>query len=1575
MNRFWTWVIALLVFLAIGGLGSAILALEQPTGTLSGTVLSQDKRPLAHVKVTAWGPVKLTAESDDQGRYRIERIRVGKYQILASLRGYERQWQSPEVVVEEGNETAGINFALVPMRPAVHFSQYQRVFTPKEPLRISYRGTLVERVHIALYRTTLPRVLALRESSESREPQPAADETLISEWDQTIPASAGGEDDWFYRHLAVKAQPEGLYRIFMQGTGEFNGKTFTTERQSTWFNVSHLGVVAKRAPNQSLLYAVDFTTSQPLAGVSLSQAAGTGERSLGTTDRNGLLQPGGLADGKPIIGRHGGAVAIVSLYGRSEGQRLTGYVYTDRPIYRPGQTVQVKGVLRDRAGRGYSVPAGASVTLTISDAGGEEVYKRAFTVSSAGSVDDSFTLGAQPSLGEYTVSIQRGDAMVEQTFQVKAYRKPEFRVEIQPSQRQLIEGDTLEATIHATYYFGAPVAGQNVSYTVYRSRSYPWMDEEDWFFSQYRDGGMEYDWGYGEVVASGEGKTDEAGHITLAVPTKPTGTVVPRRPYEATAEYRYTIEVQTTDQTHREVTTRESVTVAPSLVRLQADPDSYVHAPGDAVTVRIQSRSLDDKPVAAKGEAALFRIVPAERDENGDLKGDDTYEAVQTVAFATDSHGIGSIVVKAPVIGSYLAAVSTTDRASRTTVATANLWIADEAAGTSSFRWGALQLVFDKKHYAIGDTATVFIGRPRTGLPILLTVEGDQIHQAQVVRGSGPSAVVKLPVTTTFSPNAFVVASAIDGKAFHTAQRSLNVLPTDKFLTVSVTTDRPRYQPGETATVAVVTKDAKGRGVSAEVSVGVVDQAIYALAPDPTPDPRMVFHGPRGNEVATTYSFSEDYSGGAEKDAVNPRVRKKFLDTAAWFPSLHTDGSGKAIVQVALPDNLTTWVITARAHTLDTKVGSERATFLATQDLLVRLATPRFMVEGDRLTLIGLIHNYLPSAATLKSSLSALGLAIGGSTDASVDVASNGVAKQTFTVAAEKVGTATLTFKAAGPAGGDALEQSFPVLAHGSLDVAVKAGEITDRLQQSIDIPSQAVPGTASLGLELTPTPLGAVTGGLAYLRHYPYGCIEQTLNRFVPELVAGPLVDAKVDDARVKEGIERITALQHHDGGWGWWSADDSTPTLTAYTLLALKEARAAGLAFPDRLWKQGTDFLLRGLPYLGFDKVSPQLIERGGGPDEQALVLHSLAAWGYDRPTEMAKLQQNPKGLTAQGMAHLAEAFHLAGDTAAARRIIETLDNQAVTSESMAHWEPKDAQPWFDDMVATTSTVVRAMVHISPDNPRIDQAVRFLLRERRGSHWQSTKDTSASVLALADVSRRQGEPPASLPVTVKLDGNVLAQTDLANSDAWRLGYRLDVPADKLTPGVHTLTIERGDTDGRPLPYSWSRSVIVRADKLSAQPRQDLSIQRQYRLLTAAVREAKSGSDFSRWFAPEKAATLPGATSGLLPGDLVLVELTIKASRPRAFAMIEDPLPAGFEVVPDRGEDLPWSYWWSHSEVRDDKVAFFMRRLPAGTHTLYYVLRPEIPGRVHALPPVVSEMYAPDVRARDAETTLSVGG
>ncbi|MBC7542556.1 MAG: carboxypeptidase regulatory-like domain-containing protein, partial [Candidatus Sericytochromatia bacterium] len=591
MNRLWTWVVALAVFVVLGGAGAAIFALEIPTGSLDGQVLSPKKLPLSQVKVTAMGPVRRTVLTDTQGRYHFDRLRIGEYQMNTALYGYERQWQSEPVKIMEGKTTKGINFALVPTRPALNFSQYQRVFLPAEPLRIAYRGTLVDSVHLELSRTSLDGVLKLGSGEPKAHLGAHPDETLIASWDQKSPSTEDSSDFWFYRHIGLDKQPEGVYRLRMMGKATVDGQPFQTKVEETWFTISHVGIVAKRTPDTVLLYAVDLVTKQPLPGV---QVAGgptrTMRTAMGTTDKDGLLKVSGNTAPRTFVGTHGGAAAFLKLAAIARRDPEEGYAYTDRPIYRPEQTVHLKAVLRERTLSGFQVPAGRSVQLTISDASGEDVYKRQLTTNAMGAVDDDFTLGRQPSLGEYAAKFKLGDVTIDQTFEVKAYRKPEFRVDVAPAKRQLIAGEPLQATVSATYYFGAPVTGQKVRYTVYRTQTYPWMTDEDWFYSKYAgDGDSEYDWGYGEVVTSGTTQTDDAGHISLTVPTSLAET---RQAYEPTHEYRYTVEVETTDQTNRAVTTRAAVIVAPSQVRAATDPARYVVGPGWAGGVTVKARNL-----------------------------------------------------------------------------------------------------------------------------------------------------------------------------------------------------------------------------------------------------------------------------------------------------------------------------------------------------------------------------------------------------------------------------------------------------------------------------------------------------------------------------------------------------------------------------------------------------------------------------------------------------------------------------------------------------------------------------------------------------------------------------------------------------------------------------------------------------------------------------------------------------------------------------------------------------------------------------------------------------------------------
>lgn len=1565
MNRLWTWLITLLLFVALGALGTGILALEKPVGAMTGQVTSDGGEPLTDAKVTAYGPARRTIRVDEQGRFRFDRLPVGRYELSAQMRGYERQWHSPAVDIKEGGTVSGLAFKLVPVKPQLYFSQYQRVFTPDEALRVSYRGTLVDKLHVRLYRTDLADV------AYRKHQRPKAQD-LIREWEQPVVAGTATDDDWFYRQLAVDGQGPGFYRLVMSGSGEVRGKSFRTDETSTWINVSRLALVVKRTPSELLVYATDLVSKAPVAGVAI-QSGDAAQRlqTIGQTDSDGLLRIAATGSIRTIVGRLGDSTAFMDLYAPSPPQRLAGYVYTDRPIYRPAQTVHIKAVLRQRQAETLTVPAGMPVTLTITDPQGQKAFQTDLVASDWGSVATDFELPGTAALGEYSLHLSWAKESIDGSFQVAAYRKPEFRLDITPSARQVIKGEPLRATIDAAYYFGAPVAGKKLHYTVYRSPASPWYSEEDWFYSGYRGGGDEYFWGYGDVVTSGEGVTDEAGHFALVVPTDGQQA---RLPGEPLIEERYTIEVQATDDTRRTVTSRDTVTVAPSELRLQVEPTSYLFQPGDEATFRLNGRNLAGQPEGGRVTGVLYRDVPARSNADGEIESERKLDEIATVTGEVDDKGIGWLKVQVPSEGSYLMEVRGRDRAGRPAVSVAHIWVsATDYGGGSSYRYGAMQVVFDKQRYKVGETANVFIARPTSGVPVLVTVEGQAIYQARVMRAQGASLTLQVPVTAQFSPNAFVVATMVDGKAFHQAERSLNVLPTDKFLTVNVKSDRERYGPGETVTLRVTTTNARGEGVPAEVSVGVVDQAIYALAPDTTPDPRRVFHGPRPNTVDTFYSFSEDYSGGANKDLAEPRLRKHFLDTAAWFPSVRTDAKGQASVSFQLPDNLTTWIVTARGQTKQTEVGATTTSFLETQDVLVRLATPRFMVEGDRLSLVGLVHNYLPDAIDVRTWLKAAGLALKGATERQAAIVSGGVAKVDFDVAAEQVGKGQLTLTATSPQGGDALELSVPVLPHGTPDVVTQTGISTSDTTLTVEVPAGAVPGTTTLSIDLTPTPLGAVAAALDYLRQYPYGCIEQTLNRYVPEIVAAPLLGETPDDKRIREGLVHIANQQHGDGGWGWWANDASDITWTAYVLMALDEVRQAGYDVPETMVRPAIAYLHRQVPKLGKDAISPQRIVRNAGADQQALVQLALSRWDEANYRLVEGITRQSDYLSTQGRAMLVLALDNVGNKRAAREQFAILARQAVRTGSQVHWESRDASEWFDNPIEATSYALQAMMRIEPQHDLAQPAVRYLMTERRDMRWRSTKDTAAAILALSAYARAHGTVPEPMPVTLTLDGTVLAEVDLQAPQLWRTGYRMSVDSDRLTPGRHQLTIDRMDDGTRELPYSVTRSSVVRADRITAKDGPQLAITRTYRLITPADRQKHPEWLISDWFKAEQAADLREVRGAVRTGNLILVELRVDNGTPRSYVMLEDPLPAGMEVATDRGLDDPWQFWWSQREVHDDRVAFFMTYLPKGKHRLYYVIRPEIPGEMRALPPRIAEMYAPDVWARGAETAFTV--
>jgi hypothetical protein len=286
------------------------------------------------------------------------------------------------------------------------------------------------------------------------------------------------------------------------------------------------------------------------------------------------------------------------------------------------------------------------------------------------------------------------------------------------------------------------------------------------------------------------------------------------------------------------------------------------------------------------------------------------------------------------------------------------------------------------------------------------------------------------------------------------------------------------------------------------------------------------------------------------------------------------------------------------------------------------------------------------------------------------------------------------------------------------------------------------------------------------------------------------------------------------------------------------------------------------------------------------------------------------------------------------------------------------------------TTAYALRAGLQVEPTASEVTGAVRWLVVNRQGDRWQSTKDTGAIVMALADALRYASETGVPTGAEVLLDGEPVQRLDL-QGDARYLGGQVMIAGDVLTPGRHTLTV-RAEGMGE-LPVSGVLAYVAAREDIQAQASKELSLQREYFLLDEKLfAESKvEGGGYSRYFDPKVVSGLRRLGDNVKSGQKVLVRLTVDVKEPVRYLVLEDPLPAGAEVLDEQSGG--WAYAWSSQTVRDEKMVFFQREMATGSVPFYYVMRPQIPGRYHVLPPVIEGMYAPEVRARGAEARLEI--
>ncbi|RPI95187.1 MAG: hypothetical protein EHM40_03930, partial [Chloroflexi bacterium] len=750
-----------------------------------------------------------------------------------------------------------------------------------------------------------------------------------------------------------------------------------------------------------------------------------------TTDENGLASLGKL--NKPAYARVEGTdrVAFTAVewgsgvwagdFGLSQNyygdtSDSFAYLYTDRPLYRPGQEVYFKGIVRQNDDLRYSIPRDEKVYVAI-ELMGERVFGETMPLSELGSFTGTFKLAEDAGLGTYEVLVSKRpgtDPFGYLTFRVAEYRKPEYEVLASPDRPNILAGEPVTFSLDAQYYSGGDLGNADVQWFLEATPYYfePASDEYSRF--NFRDWDRDEFWdpqtGQGiETLAQGSGVTDGNGHLEV---TETLGLD------ENKNSQQVSFRANVNDVAGNVVSGGTSTIVHQSEIYAGVRSLSYIgkqgeEQPFEIVVLDWESNPVPDQDVTVKFVERRWYSVQTQ-DKQGQLHWENSVKEIpvtQTSA-TTGEDGMATVAFDPPAGGIYKAIVTVRDSKGHTHQSSAYMWV----AGEGYVAWGqtndrTFDLIIDKDMYSPGDTAEILIAQPfEHDVYALVTYERGHVYKQNVILLKGNSTVYKLPITEDMAPISYVSVVVISGAEqsgtpdFAIGMAGFNVDTDHQELVVKVTADPESAGPGDTVTYTVETKDYSGKPVSADVSLAVVDKAVLALAPSNSRRMLDAFYPDQSLGVQTALGIvlnAEDFNalyresipegggaggGGIETSLGIINVRGNFKDTAFFEGVAVTDEDGKAHFTVDLPDNLTTWQADARAVTADSRVGQTTGELLSTKPLIVQLQTPRFFVNGDQVTVGALVHNNEDQPMAVRVSLEAKGVELLSSAEQEVDV-------------------------------------------------------------------------------------------------------------------------------------------------------------------------------------------------------------------------------------------------------------------------------------------------------------------------------------------------------------------------------------------------------------------------------------------------------------------------------------------------------------------------------------------------------------------------------------------------------------
>ncbi len=1428
-----------------------------------------------------------------------------------------------------------------------------------------------------------------------------AELNLPSNTSQQVPISLGSD------------LTPGLYHLTLSAPQAMRNGSYG--QQKVFLVASNVNITFKMGSQDALVWAVDLSNNQTIANAPLKLFRDDGSLlASGKTDSQGLwhgsvpapTQDNYYSSYYAVIGQPGDTNFGMAQsnwnqeispwnFGLSYDRTPPApkiYFYTDRPIYRPGQTVYFRIVARQAFDGRYTPVDMQNLAFSIMDGYGSS-WEFDLPLSEFGTASGEFQLPADAVPGYYSISSEIPNFYGY--FNVAYYRKPGINLSVDLQPADVNASQPLQASISARYFFDAPVDGMSLQWTLYSNPDtfslpgYQVGNYNSFWYSPPTGNGY-----YGEVLDQGEGVTDANGIVTLTLSDLP-----------AIDDIReLTLEVTAQDESGQSVSGSATARRHPADFYIGLRPDLWVAQAGSEMGFDVLTVDWKSQPSASHKLHADFQQVTWESKESNDPNNPyPSYVAVYTPVsssdFSTGSNGSARLNFTAPNPGTFMLDVSA--NGVRTQLM---LWVAgQEQAAWPNLSFQKISLTADREAYQPGQTANIFIPNPIGGeIPALVTVERGSIHSQQVIQVAAGGSSFPLPLTDADAPNIYVSVTLLGDSTFRQGYVNLPVTPKAQTLNVELTSQPERSEPGGEVTFGVRITDASGAPVQAEFSLAVVDLAALALADPNSLEILPAFYGNQSLGITTGLSlaaesrrgviFAGGRGGGGGDGAYVDVARQNFPDTAYWSASIVTDKDGRAQASVKLPDNLTTWQVDVRGLTKDTRVGQAGLQVVSTKLLLIRPVTPRFMVAGDHIELGALVNNNTSKALDVNVSLKTTNFNLDdpSKADQSLNIPAGGRSLVTWWGKAQSAENADLTFSVQGGGYSDASHPetgALPILRYLSPQTFSTAGILSAggaRLEV-ISLPRSFEPQSGGLELEMAPSLAAVLLSGLDAIKEPPSSSSNETLlSYFLPNLevyqslrdsgLSMPALQTRYEN-NLQSTLQRLILGKNQDGGWSWWSTSlipwenqqTSDPFLSAYVLMGLYKAQQAGFTVEESVLEEARSYLNSNRPYIGGNKLDDWQL------DLLAFEAYVLQISGGVENNVVDNLYDGRDHLSPWAQALL--ALTIADISSPDERVTElfsNLETSAIRSSTGAHWESQ-TRGWHNpgSTMVTSAIVNYALALRDPASPLLADSVRYLVAHQDAAkNWGSNYETAWVIRSLNAYMVGTGGYTADFSFNATLNGLPLAEGQAAGA-SMLTPVTTSVGLGSLNPtSPNALQITRQNGSG---------SLYYRAALQVFQP-------------VEITKPLNMGMQLNRtYFNPEcKKNCQPLHSIQLTQGGWLTVHLSLTLPNDIYYLMLEDFLPAGAEILDTSlktsqqgqgsGMDVSinfdsedpygrgWGWWYFDSpRIFDDHIQWSANFLPAGSYELTYTIIPIQAGEFRVLPAHAWQTYFPEVQGTSA--------